>query len=173
MQVESNAKFGAFFLSRCAVRADVPEEEGLRAGMWLTRRLGFEIADHWRTWLGSLIADEMREAGFGMYVTVPSASPDVVDGENAALEQRANDLFNGLLFQGVPRFERGFVAHGVNRNGTIEIRGFSPLEHHYRTAGIDFVIGAAEVRRTVTLAERLRHVENSRPDWGRCRSQAA
>jgi hypothetical protein len=167
MRVEPNAKFGAFFLSQCAVRADLPQEEELQPGMWATRRLGFEMAEHWQAWLGSLAADEMKQNGFGMYVTASSSTPDVIDRENAALEQRANDLLNALLLQGVPRIERGFVAHGVNRNGTLEIRGYSPMDHHYRTSGLFFSVGLAEARRAQTLAERLRHVENSQPDWTR------
>jgi hypothetical protein len=167
MRVEPNAKFGVFFLSRCEVRADLPQEEELQLGMWATRRLGLEMAEHWQTWLGSLAADEMKENGFGMYVTASSSTPDVIDGENAALERRANDLLNALLLQGVPRIERGFVAHGVNRNGNLEIRGYSPMDHHYRTSGIFFSVGLAEARRARTLAEQLRHIENSQPDWTR------
>ena len=99
------------------------------------RRLGIDIAEHWRTWLGSLATDGMTKGGLSVYVTTPSAHPDINDGENVALEQRANDLFNGLLLQGVPRIERGFVVHGANLNGDIHIRGYSPMELWHRLVG--------------------------------------
>jgi hypothetical protein len=148
------------------VNGEVPSEEEMQPGMWVTRQLGFETAEHWRTWLGSLETDAMSEAGLGVYVTAPSNTPDLVNGENAALERRANDLFNGLFLQGVPRFKRGFVAHGANRSGHLEIEGYSPVDHHFRTVGISFSVGMTEVHRARRLAEQLRHIENSH-DWGR------
>jgi len=103
-----------------------------------------------------------------MYVTAPSAHPEENNGENVALQGRANDLLNGLLLQGVPRIERGFVAHGVNREGSVQIRGYSPMDHHYRTAGIEFAVGMREVRRALILASRLRQIEDSQEKhWGR------
>ena len=165
--VALSAKFGAFFLSECEVNPDLPPEEEIEAGLWVSRRLGIDIAEHWRTWLGSLATDGMTEGGLSVYVTAPSAHPDINDGENVALQQRANDLFNGLLLQGVPRIERGFVVHGANLNGDIHIRGYSPMEHHYQTAGLDFMVGMAEVRRAVALAQRIREIEGSQTNWKR------
>jgi hypothetical protein len=102
-----------------------------------------------------------------MYVTAPSAHPEVNDVENAALYQRANDLLNGLFVQGVPWMERGVAVHGVNLNGEIQIKSWGSLDRHYRTAGLDFVVGIAEVSRAITLARRIRDIEDSPPHWGR------
>jgi hypothetical protein len=168
VRIETNAKFGAFFLSRCGVNADLPDEEELRPGLWVSRRLGIEIAEHWRTWLGSIVADSMREDGVGMYATAPSNTPEIADGENVALERRATDLFNGLTLQGAPAFERGCVVHGANINGQIQIRGYGQVDQHYRTPGIHFRVGLAQVLRALTLSDQLRHVQNSGPEsWTR------
>jgi hypothetical protein len=168
MHLEPSSKFAAVFLSRCDVDSRLPEEEELRPGVWVSRGLGIEIGDHWRTWLGSIAADEVRQAGLGIYVTATSTTSEVVDGENAALTQRVNDLFNGLLLQGVPRFERGCVVHGAYHGGAVQVRGYSAVDEHYRTAGMDFTVGMAEVQRALTISDQLRHIQNAQPDnWAR------
>jgi hypothetical protein len=116
-----------------------------------------------------MTTDEMKPGGVAVYVAAPSKHPDVNDGENVTLEQCANDILNGLLLQGVPRIERGFVVHGANVKGKIEIRSYSPMDRHELTAGLPlFTVGMAEIRRPLWLSHRLRYIQVSRgKEWGR------
>ena len=171
MHVEPNTKFAAFFLSRCGVKPDLPqEEEQIEKDIWVSQKFDLAVAAHWQTWLGSLATDEMREGGLLIYVTgQPSKQPEVLDGENQALQQEVNDILNGLLLQGVPGFMRGFIVNGANVNGQIGIRQHASIRELDLTHGQpEFLVGIDEARRSVSLARRLRYIQDApRPEWGR------
>src|SRR5262249_10382009 len=117
---------------------------------------------------GSLTADDLEEEGLGIYVTAPSAHPEVSDDENISLQRTANDILDALLLQGVPRIGRGLVANGANVDGEIRMRSYTPLTRHYLTDGRPpFIVGMNEIRRSITLARRLRYILN---EWESNRS---
>jgi hypothetical protein len=169
MHVEPDSKFAAFFLSRCSVKADLPQEVEIQPGVWISQQFGIEIAEHSRNWLGSLATDEMKEGGLAVYVTGPSKQPEVLDEENQALHQEVEDILNGLLVQGVPEFMKGFVVNGANVNGQIGIRQQSSFRELFTTFDHpDFLVGLVEIRRAVWLGRRLRYIQEApRPEWGR------
>lgn len=169
MQVAINAKFAACFFSRCAVRDDLPDEAEVHSGVWVARRLGVDIGEHWPQWIGSLATDEIREGGFALYVTALSQHPGVLDAENQALNQRRDDLLNGLLILGVPEFMQGFSISGANVDGGIQIRQYSRLREMQPTHEMPkFLIGLAEIDRTLFLAQRLRLIQDAgQRQWGR------
>jgi hypothetical protein len=93
----------------------------------------------------------------------------VLDAENQALVQQVTDILNGMLLQGVPEFRRGFVVNGAHRNGRLEIREHSSIRGLQPTAGLPpFLVGPGEIKRSLSLARRLRYIQNApRPEWGR------
>lgn len=171
MHVAPNAKFAAFFLSRCDVAGTLPEYDmEVDPGVWAGRRLGIDTAGHWREWLGSLALDEMNEGGLAVYVTAAAQHPEVLDGENEALKTRADDLINGLMLQGVPTFAQGFSMTGAHVGGEIRIRQQGKLRHVEPTWGLQgtFLVGVRELKRAVWLAQRLRCLQDEkREEWGR------
>jgi hypothetical protein len=172
MHVAPNEKYAAFFMSRCAVGADIPDEAEIGPRIWVSRTFGIEAEDHWREWLGSVVMDEMAKEGLAVYVTAPSEHPEVLDAVNAALSERVNDTLNGLLLQGIPPFERGILVSGANANGTVGIRQHSSFRDLYPLAiqrlSARFVVGRAELVRSLSLARLVRSIQSApRPEWGR------
>jgi hypothetical protein len=159
MNVNVNAKFGVFFLSGCHSTADFPQEEELEPGLWVSQGVGFEFAEHWREWIGSLAVEEMGRDGLSIYATAPSERPEVSDGENVALQQRVTDVLNALFLQGVPSVGQSFVGHGANIDGNLRLRSYTPIGRHIITNGAPaFIVGIWEVRRALWLAKRIRYV---------------
>lgn len=158
MRIERGVKFGLFFLSRCELLPDVPQDdEEIAPGVWVNRRLGFDMAAYWGEWLGSLAIEGLAHDGLALYVTMPSERPETSDGENVALQQRVNDILNGILLQGVPAIDRGLVGHGANADGQVRLRSYSPVGRHYFTTGIPpLVISLEQIRTALRLADRLR-----------------
>lgn len=84
MRIGSGEKFACFAFTRCSLADGVPRELELRPRLWAATSLDFDVAEHWQSWLGSITMDELREASLVIYMTMPSAHPEVLDGENAA-----------------------------------------------------------------------------------------
>ena len=103
----------------------------------MNRQLGFDMPAYWREWLGSLAIEGLAHDGLALYVTMRSEHPDTSDGENIALQQRAKDILNALLLQGVPAIDRGLVGHGANADGQIRLRSYTAVGRHYFTGFVD------------------------------------
>ncbi|MBI4571897.1 MAG: hypothetical protein HY713_01250 [candidate division NC10 bacterium] len=82
---------------RAGVEAPRREKLRLAEGLWSTRALPTELADHWRKWIGSLRAGRIEKAELFLVATGPSKAPDILDGENLKLQHRVGHLYWGLL----------------------------------------------------------------------------
>jgi hypothetical protein len=158
VRIERGVKFGLFFLSRCEPLPDVPQgDEEIAPGVWVNRQLGFDMAAYWREWLGSVAIEGLAHDGLALYVTMASENPDTSDAESIALQQRASDILNALLLQGVPAIERGLVGHGAKADGDVRLRSYTSVGRHYFTTGIPpLAIGMEQIHRAMRLADRLR-----------------
>ena len=168
MRIEANFKFSCCFFSRCSVGDDIPDEAEVHEGVWVAQRLGVDL-EHWPEWLGSIATNEIREDGFALYVTAPSKHPEILDAENQVLNRKRDDLLNGLLLQGVPTFMKGISISGANVNGEVQIRQYSDLRNLQPTWEMpEFRPGIAQVQRSVSLAKRLRQIQDAgQRQWGR------
>src|SRR5262245_22811398 len=88
-------------------------------------------------WLGSLTVEEMQAGGLLLYTTAASKTPKVLDGENETLKTRSNDLLNGLLIQGIPRYQRLLMMTGANVDGDLSIRQYAGGRDLVPTYGLD------------------------------------
>jgi hypothetical protein len=170
VQIDIGAKFAATFLSHCVTDVGLPAETELAPGVWASQKFGVEIADHWGEWLGSLATDAMKTGGLALYVARPSSQPEVLDAENQDLQQTVNDVLNGLLIQGVPTFEKGFIVNGANIGGKIDIRQYGTTHDTQVTWGLpDFVVGVEQLARAVRLATIIRFFREGtkQPEWAR------
>lgn len=68
-------------------------------------------------------------------------------------------MLNGLILQGVPWHDGGYFLHGAHRDGELQIRGWNPVERYSRTHDLEFVVGLAEIRRAIALADCIRTLE--------------
>jgi hypothetical protein len=159
MQIERNHKFAAFFLSRCWLEHRLPNHIDLGGGIYAGRKLDVDVG-HWAGWLGSIAAREFREDGLLVYISAAAQRPEDYDDENQALGLRINDLFYGLVLQGVPQFMRGSIIHGANVDGELGFRHHSALREVQVTfESPPFAVGVAELTHAVRLARRLREMQ--------------
>jgi len=95
MHIDPNAKYACWFLSHVPLAEDWPDDAPIAEGAFAARGLGIQVGDHWVKWLGSLVNDEIAAGGLTLYVTAPSSTPKILDGENQELQRRCHDLLYG------------------------------------------------------------------------------
>ena len=95
--IQRGEKYGLVALPTNFVHSAVPPAMKLADGLWATRALPAELADHWRKWIGSLLADRIEKAELFLVATGPSKAPEILDGENVELQHRVGHLYWGLL----------------------------------------------------------------------------
>lgn len=169
MQVPPSAKFACWFFSYAPVAADVPSDALVADGVYVARKLGVDLEQHWKQSLGSFVANALKIGGLALYVATPSQHPENLDGENEELRQRCEDVLHGLLLQGVPVFERSMSFCGANVGGQIQVRQYAEgRELHDTFEAPDFVPDLAAIRRAVRFAQRLRVMQDPKErQWGR------
>lgn len=166
MRVHVNAEYACWFFSRSDVADDLPEDTEVGDHIYVTRNLGIDLAQHWEKELGSFIAEEIKAGGLALCVTAPVDS----DAENEALKQQCMDVLDGLLLQGVPRFEKGMSMTGANVDGEIKVQSYANLRHVEPTSweAPEFRLGLVAIQRAVRFGARLRTMQNAtEQQWGR------
>jgi hypothetical protein len=161
-------KYACFAFRHFPVAEDMPDMHQIAPGMWVLRRPPVDLEQHWRDWLGSLGIDKVRNADFVLLAVKPSATLEVLDGENTGLVDRVDHWYHGLLLHGVPLLEqKGVCLTGANRRDRPDVRNFADLDPMYPSHEIPPVrVGLADLARAWQLGETLErlHVGN---DWER------
>jgi hypothetical protein len=89
----------------------------------------FEISSHWREWLGSIRASEFEGCNLFLLSKLRSAAPDVLDGENQALQQRVWHFYVGLLLSSTfATAHKPVILTGARRDGELGLRQQQDLE---------------------------------------------
>lgn len=170
MNIAPNEKFACFVFTRCSMADTTPAELELGPSTWATTTLDLKVAEHWAGWLGSITMEELKEASFVLYTTMPSARPKILDRENEDLTRHLDYLLYGLLLQGVPEYFKGYSLKGANVAGEVDVRQFSELKNYEPTYEMpEFRPGAVELKLAASLAPRVRHVNEGKADWPRLR----
>ncbi len=144
------------------VDESVPEVLALGDGLHATRAITLSVPDHWKGWLGSLGWDELHKASLFLWAVAPTSAPDLLDGENAALQTRAFMLYYGLMLA-APRIAtggRGIVltgAHGTD----VDVRQHGWVPVLLRNQGVLWdPIRQAELEEAATLGNALGAVQD-------------
>jgi hypothetical protein len=170
MRIAPGEKFACYAFTRCWLADGVPREIELRPRLWAATSLDFDVAEHWRNWLGSITVDELREANLIIYTTMASSRPEILDDENATLAKVLDYVLFGLLLQGIPVYNRAYSLNGAHVHGEINVRQFSDLRGYQPTHElVEFRPGVNELRRAEALSVRLQRVNEGGADWGRLR----
>jgi hypothetical protein len=168
MHIDPNAKYACWFMSHAPLAEDWPDDAPIAEGAFAARGLGIQVGDHWVKWLGSLVNDEIAAGGLTLYVTAPSSTPKILDGENQELQRRCHDLLYGLVIQGVPDYQRALTMTGAHVDGEIQIRNYAGGREMIPTYEREFVPGRAEAERAGRIAMRLRQMQDAAGNnWGR------
>ena len=96
----------------------------LAPSLFATSELPLALPDHWRTWLGTLRVDELRQANLFLFAHAPSVNPESLDDENRQLSDIVHRLYFGLLIA-VPYISHaeGIRMTGVHFGGEVDVRG--------------------------------------------------
>lgn len=85
-----------------------------------------DLPEHWRNWLGTLQTPELVDANLTIAIQVPSVTPDVMDAETHAIEQRLDRVWHGLRLQGIPDYLTARIAlGGINMQGELRSQSHS------------------------------------------------
>src|SRR2546425_12492289 len=122
MHIAPNEKFACYAFTHFAIAADVPEEVPLGPRLWAIRNVDVDVAEHWRTWIGTIKTEALEDSNFALYTTTPSAKPDILDEENNSLAETLGYLLYGILLHGVPYYEQTFSLNGAHVGGELNIR---------------------------------------------------
>ena len=134
-------------------------------GTWLLKRVPVEVKSHWAQWIGSLRADQIRDANLVLVRSIASVDPTIAgDAEQHTLTQHLIKLFSMLVFDGVPEYaEADIVAGSVLDEGPM-IRHMSRLKKFHPTKGyVRQPITLARLEGAVTLRQQLDDIERRVP----------
>lgn len=89
----------------------------------------FEISSNWREWLGSIRAREVEGCNLFLLSKLRSVAPDVLDGENQALQQRVWHFYVGLLLSSTfATSHKPVILTGARTDGELGLRQQQDLE---------------------------------------------
>jgi hypothetical protein len=104
----------------------------LGGNLWILFEPPFPLGEAWQGWLGSLQVQHLERSNVVLFAHNPSASPEVLDGENETLKQQVVSLCYAVFLTEVFHYDGGLVLTGANVSGTVDVRQVSPLERLYR-----------------------------------------
>ncbi len=160
-----NHKFGCVCLTNAGVERDLREPLDLGDGLWAIFGAPLDLAPHWKTWLGSLKAQNFERAGITLLAHRPSNQPGIADDENELLIRHAFTVFLGLLVCEVFYHEGGTVLSGANNGGDTDVRNLSDLETHFLPNSVrPRRIVETTIWRARTVASGIRSIHSNRFD---------
>lgn len=129
-------KFACVALENVGIDRALRDPIDLGNGMWLLFEPPFPLDDHWRSWLGSIRAENLERTNLTLFLHAPSAAPGVLDGENEQLRQSVLRICYGLFLIDVFHHDGGLIMSGANVDGAISIRQVAQLEPLYRPSRV-------------------------------------
>ena len=151
-----NTKFGLIALDDCR---DVALGGSVDAGDGVSfhDRCPIALPDHWKEWLGTLATDHVHDANLIIAVQVTSATPQILDAETNAVDERLRALFYCLLLDGIVDYRAGVAfLGGIGPDGSLSVRQHYQIPTAYRhAAGSRPRVTPAAVTRAKRRAEVL------------------
>ncbi len=133
--VDPSEKFARIALENATCDRALRDPVGLGGGRWVLFRPPLQLEGVWQKWLGSIKADQLRNANLWLIAKAPSQRPGVLDDENKRLTEVVHELFYGILLFGIPYVNQGFALSGANESGTTNIRQFGDMPQFRHTVG--------------------------------------
>ena len=106
-----------------------PPPEQVAPDLWVLTTTTFDVPGTWREWLGSIRADEVEGCNLFLVSKLASATPDILDGENQALQRRVGNFYVGLLLSAMfSPAHRPVMLTGARQNSEVGVRQQSNLD---------------------------------------------
>lgn len=103
--------------------------ERIAPNLWMLSDTTFDVPSQWREWLGSIRAEQVAGCNLFLGSKLVSSTPDILDGENQALQQRVWHFYVGLLLSAMfAPSDKPVMLTGARRDGVIDIRQQKDLE---------------------------------------------
>ena len=106
-----------------------PPREQIAPNLCVLTTTTFDVPPQWQEWLGSIRANQVAGSNLFLVSKLISATPDALDGENRALQQRVRHFYVGLLLSAMfSPSHRPFMLTGARWDDVIDIRQLMNLE---------------------------------------------
>jgi hypothetical protein len=138
-----------------AVQTDGVLSEQTSPNLWVVSDLAFGMPEHWRQWLGSIRSGEVEDCNLFLLAKMPSGTPDILDDENARLENAAWRFYAGLLLASTfASAHKPIMLTGTRQDGKTDIRRQQDMECPIPCVFRRYPpISASEIRMAAKLAE--------------------
>jgi len=132
-RVESREKYALIAIPQLLVRIDISGELQVEPDLWVNTTFPFNLADHWKEWIGSIATSELEMAQLFLLTKGPSAEPETLDGDNRKYQLRIYKFYQGLMLSGFLRCDgQPLLLTGASQKGNIDVREYRGLPNpHY------------------------------------------
>ena len=125
---------------------------------WIFAEQTFELPQHWREWIGSIRAKEIKGCNLFLLSKLASSKPEVLDAESLELSTRASHFYLGLLL--ASPFSPGhkpIMLTGYRCNNEIQIRQRQDFEWPVQGLVRFYpAVSPAEIKSAAQLAENIK-----------------
>lgn len=132
-------------------------DEHISPELAVVPRAAFKMPAHWREWLGSIRAEEVEDCDLFILSKLVSKRPDVLDGENQALQAKVWGFYRALLL--TSRFataHKPVILTGSREDSEIDVRQTQDLETPASCVFRGYPdVSQAELRQAAALAAQL------------------
>lgn len=98
-------------------------------GLWAWTDQRLDVPTHWREWLGSIRAQEIKGCNLALLCKMPSATPGILDSENQLLQRQVWGFYIALLLSSIfTPSHRPIFLTGAHQGGEIDVRQESALD---------------------------------------------
>ncbi len=155
MWVEDGEKFA--FVGLNVKTEGLPPFEPFPPHFWIFTEKTFKVPSHWREWIGSIRADEIRGCNLFLLSKLAASKPEVLDSESQELFRRASHFYSGLLL--ASPFSPGhkpIMLTGYRHEEGIEIRQQQDFERPVQGLVRFYpAVSSADIQLAARLAENI------------------
>ena len=156
MKIRENEKFGIVALS-IGFTENMAHEIALSDDTWVTSSLPFEVDDNWRTWIGTIQADQIEKSNLFIVTKALAESPKILDSENERLRDKAYKIYFGLLLTDYfSTYDHPIQLTGSKYDKGLDVRSIGKMESPISVPGTPFnKVNQIRLKKSKQLADAI------------------